>query len=46
MEDTPIIDAEKPPLDLVAGVAVRTHRMLAELTLSVFSAHCLSAKHR
>lgn len=38
MEDSQILEATKPPLDQLIGAAVKTHRRLAELTLSELSA--------
>ncbi len=38
MEDSLPIDFTKPPLDQVVGAAVKSHRMLANLTLSELSA--------
>jgi transcriptional regulator with XRE-family HTH domain len=38
MDDSPIIDTEKPTLDQVIGAAVKMHRMLAKLTLAELSA--------
>ena len=38
MEDSSPISAEKPPLDQLIGFAVKTHRVLAELTLTELSA--------
>ncbi|MDA7966318.1 XRE family transcriptional regulator [Ruegeria sp.] len=37
MEDSPAISAEKPPLDHLIGAAVKTHRVLAGLTLAELS---------
>lgn len=38
MEDSPVIETRKPPLDQLIGTAVKSHRVLAGLTLTELSA--------